>query len=307
MNKERVLVLGTGQAGGNIADIFAQNGYDTLVFNTANSDLDKLKNVKNKVIVGDTEGSGKNPNLSKENFQKELSRVQQAIEKATKYKELVLIPFGSGGGTGRGSAELLAKEVKNLGKIPWMIKIKPFENEGNFMKANNTSFVMGFEKIKNEYICFPFMNTDDHDGINKYIFTCFDELINNGNLSENVFDFRDMMNAVRPGYNYLGRGMGNQIKIHSDELDNSQSKYATLIKTSKSKEDGYGLLNTLNLGNVDRNFYHIQDENEKWLLLLGGMSLNREYMTMAVEETNKTVAEHRKTEETLSLNMDNLW
>ena len=69
MNKERVLVLGTGQAGGNIADIFAQNGYDTLVFNTANSDLDKLKNVKNKVIVGDTEGSGKNPNLSKENFQ----------------------------------------------------------------------------------------------------------------------------------------------------------------------------------------------------------------------------------------------
>jgi hypothetical protein len=138
----------------------------------------------------------------------------------------------------------------------------------------------------------------------KYIATAFDELINEGGSCETVFDFRDLMNTVRAGYNYLGRGMGNQIKVHADILDNSQSKYATLIKSNKVKEDGYNILNTLNFGNVDRNYYQIIAEQEKWLLLLGGMYLNNEVVKELQAEAQKTISEIKKKDEVVNLDLD---
>ena len=296
MNKNKVLILGTGQAGGNIAEEMAGLGYETLAFNTANSDLDKLEKVVNKIVIGNTEGSGKNRNLSKDNFSKERNKVREALQSCFKNSkiELVIIPFGAGGGTGSGSSLLLADEVRSLGKKAWLAPIMYYENEGNITKLNSTSFIRDFEKVKDVYPCFIFNNTSDTQAINKYIATAFDELINEGGSCETVFDFRDLMNTVRVGYNYLGRGMGNQIKVHADILDNTQSKYATLIKSNKVKEDGYNILNTLNLGNVDRNFYQVIAEQEKWLLLLGGMHLNKEVVKELQAVSQKTVSEIRK-------------
>lgn len=306
MNKNKVLVLGTGQAGGNIAEEMAELGYETLAFNTANSDLDKLEKVENKFIIGNTEGSGKNRNLSKDNFSKERNKVREALKNAFKNSkiELVIIAFGAGGGTGSGSALLLADEVRNLGKRVWLASIMFYESEGNITKINSLSFVRDYEKIKDQYPCFVFNNTSDIKAINKYIATAFDEVINEGGICDSAFDFRDLMNTVRNGYNYLGRGMGNQIKIHADLLDNNHSKYATLIKTNKVKEDGHNILKKLNLGKLDVNYYQVIAEQEKWVLLLGGMSLNSEVVKGLQSEAQATISEIKKKDEIFNLDLD---
>jgi cell division GTPase FtsZ len=306
MNKNKVLVLGTGQAGGNIAEEMAGLGYETLAFNTANSDLDKLEKVTNKIVIGNTEGSGKNRNLSKDNFSKERSKVREALQTAFKNSkiELVIIPFGAGGGTGSGSAVLLAEEVKALGKKAWLAPIMFYEGEGKITKINCTSFIRDYEKVKDQFPCFIFNNTSDTQAINKYIATSFDELINEGNSCETVFDFRDLMNTVRNGYNFLGRGMGNQIKVHADILDKTQSKYATLIKTAQVKQDGYSVLSSLNYGMLDRNCYHITGEQEKWILLLGGMKLDSEVVKELQSESQATISEIKKKDEVVNLDLD---
>lgn len=311
MNKNKVLVLGTGQAGGNIAEEMALLGYQALVFNTANSDLDKLEKVENKVIVGNTEGSGKNRSLSKDSFSKERNKVREALSSSFKNSkvELVIIPFGAGGGTGSGSALLLADEVRNLGKRVWLAPVMYYEGEGNITKTNCVSFIADYEKVKDIYPCFVFNNTADTKAINKYISVAFNELINEGSNCETVFDFRDLINSVRHGYNFLGRGMGNQVKVHADILDKSSSKYATLIKSNKVKEDSYALLSSLNYGVLDRNCYYIQNEQEKWILLLGGMNLESEVVKELQSLAQNTIVEIKKKDEVVNLdiNMDGVF
>ena len=53
---EKTLHYTIGEAGGQIGEIFKQNQYDVIAYNTAKADMDKLKQITDKRLIGITEG-----------------------------------------------------------------------------------------------------------------------------------------------------------------------------------------------------------------------------------------------------------
>lgn len=115
-------ILGCGQAGGRIAESFYNLGYKKcIVLNTSNHDLAQLK-VKYKLKVGDTDGAGKDMNLSKTAFIKNRSEIMQLMRKVFgKTVTNILVTIGSGGGSGSGmvipAVELSKSYLKQMGIV----------------------------------------------------------------------------------------------------------------------------------------------------------------------------------------------
>lgn len=308
-NKSKVLFIGDGQAGGNVVEIMSKKEYDCMAFNTASSDLEKLT-LKERHKIGDTEGAGKNLELSKKVFSENLDLIREKIKSYIKLseKKLAFIVTSTGGGTGRGSVFVIANIVKELGIKPVLVTISPFDNEGGFTKINDLTFFSEFESKKNEMTCICFENqvsdkVSSTEQINNYIADCFDNLLQIGINSEPNFDFMDMFNALRPGYAILDGSKGTNVKLVSKRLDVTKSKYASLIKIASSKEDGYKLMETLGLGVLDRSYYPIiAKDNPGWLLLSTGMGLNKE-TAKSSQETAINIAQQMKKQEQ-SVNID---
>ena len=119
--REQFGVIGLGQAGGNIANLFENKGYDTVYVNTSQEDLNTIKGVHKLHITG-ADGAAKDRKkvlqLAMESFGDIVQRIENIIT-----QQYVVVIYSSSGGTGSGLSTPMLKYLAQTGKtcIPVII------------------------------------------------------------------------------------------------------------------------------------------------------------------------------------------
>ncbi len=116
----RALIIGVGQCGTKIADLFSLVDFEALAINTSRGDLDYLKHVPadRRILIGEGITGGKgvnaNPLLGREAMKRDLPTVMRKIGSIIGYDDVdvFFLTFGFGGGTGAGGTPVLAEALK---------------------------------------------------------------------------------------------------------------------------------------------------------------------------------------------------
>lgn len=143
-----IKVIGTGGAGNNTIERISEVGVagaETIAVNTDAQDL--LYTVSDKKILIGREvtkgmGAGSNPKIGEEAARENEHDIKSALQGA----DMVFITCGLGGGTGTGSAPVIAEIAKKVGALTVGIVTIPFAMEGSKRYENA---VMGLEKMEN--------------------------------------------------------------------------------------------------------------------------------------------------------------
>ncbi len=128
----RIKVIGAGGSGCNAINHMINSkvkGVDFIVVNTDAQDLHHSP-AKHKVHIGKSLtrglGSGMDSSIGKQAAEEQLEDIQDALTGA----DMVFITCGLGGGTGTGSAPVIAKAARESGALTVAIVTLPFSFEG---------------------------------------------------------------------------------------------------------------------------------------------------------------------------------
>jgi cell division protein FtsZ len=129
-----IKVIGLGGAGGNAVNRMIESGLSHVEFIAANSDSQALRRnlAPVRLQIGENIskglGVGGNPVLGRQAAEESRERIKEVLSGA----DMVFITAGMGGGTGTGSAPLVAQLAKTLDPAPLVVGVvtKPFEFEG---------------------------------------------------------------------------------------------------------------------------------------------------------------------------------
>ena len=130
--KPRILVLGVGGAGGNAINGMIDNGLQGVEFIAVNTDAQDLKlsraNAKIQIGLNLTKGLGAGAKLDigQAAADESLNEIVNILQGAN----MVFITAGMGGGTGTGSAHVIARAAKELNILTVGVVTLPFLYEG---------------------------------------------------------------------------------------------------------------------------------------------------------------------------------
>ncbi len=131
VGQARMTVVGCGGAGQNMVDWLHSkgiNGAEIIAINTDLQDL-KLKNADKKILVGKEVtrglGAGGDPRKGSEAAKESIAEIKEALHGS----DMVFICAGMGGGTGTGTAHIVAKVAKDMGAIVIGVVTTPFSIE----------------------------------------------------------------------------------------------------------------------------------------------------------------------------------
>ena len=146
--KAKIKVIGAGGAGNNTINRISEVGIagaETIAINTDAQDL-LYTNATKKILIGKDItkglGAGSVPQIGEEAARESEHELREIIKGA----DLVFITCGLGGGTGTGSAPVVADIAKKLGILTVGIVTIPFEMEGQRRYENA---LIGLEKLEN--------------------------------------------------------------------------------------------------------------------------------------------------------------
>ncbi len=146
-NVADIKVIGAGGGGGNAVNRMIKAGLTGVDFWAMNTDAQVLKMslAENKIQLGGklTEGlgAGGDPSVGEKAAEETRDQIVQALDGAN----MVFVTAGMGGGTGTGSAPVIAKIAKELGALTIGVVTKPFSFEG---KRRMNQALQGLEKLK---------------------------------------------------------------------------------------------------------------------------------------------------------------
>lgn len=146
----KLTVIGFGQAGGKILDKFRRfdkkHGYSIseccLAINSAEPDLMGLKNIHNKLLIGQTRvkghGVGAKPDLGAEITKENMDEILRTLDNIPVHQtDGFLLMAGLGGGTGSGGLPILAEKLRNIYSEPiYALGILPSKEEGGIYSLN---------------------------------------------------------------------------------------------------------------------------------------------------------------------------
>jgi len=159
LKKRRTIikVVGCGGAGNNTVTRLMEvgiRGAETIAINTDAQDL--LYTVADKkILIGKNltggSGAGADPKLGMEATRENKEDIKKALEGA----DMIFVTCGLGGGTGTGSAPVVADIAKRLGALTVGIVTLPFSMEGK-VRMNNALFGLEqLEKVVDTLIVIP--------------------------------------------------------------------------------------------------------------------------------------------------------
>jgi cell division protein FtsZ len=128
----RIRVVGVGGSGKNAINHMISSGVKGVEFITVNTDAQDLQNsqAKKKVHIGKNLtrglGAGGDPDFGK----RAAEETQEEILETLRDSDMVFIAGGMGGGTGTGSAPVIARLAKEAGALTVGVVTKPFSFEG---------------------------------------------------------------------------------------------------------------------------------------------------------------------------------
>jgi cell division protein FtsZ len=147
LQRASIKVIGCGGGGNNTINRITEvgiTGVETVAINTDAQDL-LYTTADKKILVGkDTTkglGAGSNPSIGEAAAKESQADLKKAIGKS----DLIFITCGLGGGTGTGSAPIVAQYAKEAGALTVAVVTIPFAMEG---KARYDNALIGLEKLE---------------------------------------------------------------------------------------------------------------------------------------------------------------
>ena len=145
--KTNIFVVGAGGAGNNTISRLNEMGIEgatTIAVNTDAQDLFYCQSSK-KILLGRQTskglGAGGEPTVGEECAEESEDEIRNELEGA----DMVFVTCGLGGGTGTGSAPIIAKIAKKLGALTVAVATMPFSAEGIKRRENAEQ---GLEKLQ---------------------------------------------------------------------------------------------------------------------------------------------------------------
>lgn len=132
-------VVGIGQAGSRIAEVFHKKGYDAIVVNTSAQDLEFIDVPPTQKIMleGSLGGTGKDLDLGREIFAESIDVLRPAIERVMEGNHMVYLAVSGGGGTGSSSVDTLVPMLFETGTPVGVIYVLPKATEDAQSKRNS--------------------------------------------------------------------------------------------------------------------------------------------------------------------------
>lgn len=239
----KLYVIGCGGCGNNAVNRMIGSGMQGVTFISVNTDAQALASSKAEKIIQIGEkltrglGAGADPEIGKKAAEESVEEITEAIKDA----DMCFITAGMGGGTGTGSAAIIAKIAKQLGILTVGVVTKPFSFEGK-QRAKNAE--IGIEQLKKEVDTLLVIPNDkllsliDKKTTMKEAFTIADEVLRQGvqGISDLIYfpgeinlDFADVKRIMKDrGIAHLGVGAATgenraveaaKAAIHSPLLD----------------------------------------------------------------------------------------
>ena len=225
----RLCVVGVGQAGGRVADLFAQyNAKEwskhgnlvpvSIAINTAKSDLMGLRAIPkvNRVLIGQTNvkghGTGTDNELGARLMKDEMHNINRALTVlGTHYIDAFLVIAGLGGGTGSGGAPVLVRYLKETHEDPvYALGILPARDEGKLMSFNAARSLLALQEAADSVVIFDNESwkregtsvSKSYEHMNRLIVSPFGYLLGGGesnsgsNIGVKVVDAGDIINSM---------------------------------------------------------------------------------------------------------------
>ena len=146
--KAKIKVIGTGGAGNNTINRMTEigiTGAETIAINTDAQDL-LYTNADVKILIGKELtgglGAGSVPKVGEDAAKESESDIKKSLTGS----DMVFITCGLGGGTGTGSAPIIAEISKKMNCLTVGVVTIPFSMEGNRRYENA---IIGLEKMEN--------------------------------------------------------------------------------------------------------------------------------------------------------------
>ena len=133
-----IKVIGAGGGGNNAVDRMIESGLQGVDFIAVNTDKQALNHSKagQKIVIGEKLtrglGAGAKPEIGKKAVEESKDLIQNALAGA----DMVFVTCGMGGGTGTGSAPVIAQMAKEAGILTVGVVTKPFAFEGRKRMKN---------------------------------------------------------------------------------------------------------------------------------------------------------------------------
>lgn len=166
-------VIGVGNAGGQIAQMAAKQGFMTLALNTSSLDLDKLKGVETRCI-GDNMGAGKDRmvsfNFMRQNYKDFIN--DKSVIKMVDECDVVFVVNSTAGGTGSGLGHAVVQNLKYLTQTRPDVKltivsvyILPSDKESKLAQSNSIEFMHDIMKLNIPYMAYDNDRLSDDAGM----------------------------------------------------------------------------------------------------------------------------------------------
>jgi cell division protein FtsZ len=132
MQAARIRVIGLGGAGNNAVNRMIESGLDGVEFIAGNTDAQVLakSHAEIRIQLGDRLtrglGAGADPEVGEKAALEDRERIKEYLEGT----DMLFITAGMGGGTGTGSAPVVAEIAREMGILTVAIVTRPFKFEG---------------------------------------------------------------------------------------------------------------------------------------------------------------------------------
>ncbi|SDX62504.1 cell division protein FtsZ [Halobellus clavatus] len=142
-----ITVVGCGGAGGNTVNRMHEEGIEGATLVAANTDVQHLVEIEadTKILMGEQKtqgrGAGSLPQVGEEAALESQDEIYEAIDGS----DMVFVTAGLGGGTGTGSAPVVAKAARESGALTIAIVTTPFTAEGEVRRTNAEA---GLERLR---------------------------------------------------------------------------------------------------------------------------------------------------------------
>jgi|GEM_PF-660994 len=221
-------VIGAGGGGGNAVNRMIDcgiQGVDFIALNTDAQALNVRSKAPTKIYIGkDGQGAGGDPSVGEQAALDGKDKISEII----KGSDLLFITAGMGGGTGTGSAPVIASIAKDLHILTVAVVTKPFYYEAGRMeiaedgirklKENVDSYIV----IENEKI----MEMDDDDEIlndfakvddvlRQAIQGIIDVIYHTGNINVDFADIKTCLRGKGRVHMAIGKGDGDNAVIEA--------------------------------------------------------------------------------------------
>jgi cell division GTPase FtsZ len=131
-------IVGSGQAGGRLAEAFNRKGYDAVAVNTASQDLKflDLPESNKLVLEGTLGGAAKELEIGRATAEANRDRIALLVQEQLGSCQVHVLTLSLGGGSGAGSCEVMVDILSETGKPLVVMTVLPMDSDDSQTKHN---------------------------------------------------------------------------------------------------------------------------------------------------------------------------